>query len=317
MAYTKAHRKAAPVLVEISGVSGGGKSTTALLIAAGLAGKDGRVGFLDAENGRGSMLSTSPVIVEALPNGYDYDEIAAPFTPERYIEKIEEAERAGITALIIDSASHEYEGVGGICEIAEQNKLGKKDNWALAKRRHKRFVYHCLSSPVDIIFCFRARTKVMMPKGTNDVIDMGIQPVQEKNWPFEMTVRWHLEDKSHVAVLLKAPNELESHFAATRMLTKADGEMLRHWKYSGEALDLNELLRKRARSVAEDGAKAYEDFYKSLSAPQKKIIFDSTHADNKKIAAQADADRQNSGELSEAELAALDAKDRQEALSAA
>lgn len=314
MAYTKAIRKAAPVLVEVSGVSGGGKSTTGILLAAGIAGPKGRVGLLDTENGRGSLLATSPVVNHALPDGYEYDELAAPFTPERYIEKIEEAERAGITTLVVDSTSHEYEGIGGICEIAETNKLGKKDNWALAKRRHKRFLYHCLSSPLDLVFCFRARNRVSMPKGSNEVIDLGIQPVMEKNWSFDMTVRWHLEDKSHLAVLLKAPNELEAQFSARRMLTAADGQMLRDWKLSGAAFNPIDLLQKRARATAEDGMETYTAFFHNLTAAEKKILIDSTHTDNKRIAAQADAERaapeseSDASEFTEEQMREWDAK---------
>ncbi len=320
MAYTRARRKASPLLIEVSGVSGGGKSTTALLLAAGIAGKEGRVGFLDTENGRGSMLATSPIVVQSLPDGYEYDELSAPYTPERYVEKIIEAEKAGITILIMDSTSHEWEGMGGCCEIAEQNKLGKNDNWALAKRKHKRFLYYCLSSPLDIVFCFRARPKVSMPKG-GAVIDMGIQPVMEKNWSFDMTARWHLEDKSHNAVLLKAPNELEDRFITPRMLTMADGQMLRDWKNSGDAFDPNDLLRKRARVAAEDGAESYEVFYRGLTVADRKVIFDSTHVENKKVAAQADVDRSEleakQREFTPEELADLDARDRQEAMAGA
>lgn len=284
MAYIKAVRKASPVLVELSGVSGCGKTTTALLLAAGMAGADGEVGMLDTENGRGSLLADEKIIKSSLPRGYKIDELTAPFSPKRYIEKIQEAEKEGISVLVIDSGSHEFEGVGGISEIAETAKT----KWAAAKREHKRFLYHCLSSSMDIIFCFRGREKVKIIKGSSDVIELGVQPICEKNWQFDMTVRFHIEDRTHHAIVQKAPREIEDRFKQPRMLTKADGEMLREWKLRGFALDPNEQLQKRARGTAEDGMKTYTEFFTALSPAQKKVLIDSTHADNKRIAEKAD-----------------------------
>lgn len=286
MAYAKAVRRAVPLMVELSGVSGCGKSTTALLLAAGIAGPSGRVGMLDTENGRGSLLAGEKIIKDALPNSYEIDELTAPFSPERYISKIKEAEDIGITVLVVDSGSHEFEGVGSVSEIAETHK--KK--WAEAKRQHKRFLYHCLSSQMDIVFCFRGRDKVKIIKGSNEVIDLGVQPIFEKNWPFDMTVRWHIQDQTHHAILLKAPREIEDRFSAPRMLGKADGELLAVWKQRGIALDPHEQLQRRSRMAAEDGMATYTAFFAALTAGQKKHLIDAgTHGENKAVASVADA----------------------------
>src|SRR4051812_25477049 len=94
-----ARRKAVPILVSLAGVSGSGKTYSALLLAAGLAGPNGRVGFLDTENGRGSMYADSPGIQAALPGGYQIADMREPFTPARYSEAVESFERAGIQVL--------------------------------------------------------------------------------------------------------------------------------------------------------------------------------------------------------------------------
>ena len=164
MTFAKAVRKSVPLLISIAGTSGSGKTYSALLMAAGLAGPKGRVGFLDTENGRGSMYADSPGIIEALPAGYEIMELDAPFTPQRYTEAIEAAEKSGINVLVVDSATHEWEGIGGCAEMAENNKLGGQPNWAMAKRAHKRFVNRALASSMHIIFCLRARDKVKMVK---------------------------------------------------------------------------------------------------------------------------------------------------------
>jgi hypothetical protein len=287
MAFARAVRKAVPLMVELASVSGGGKTTTALLLAAGMIGPRGRVGVLDTEGGRGSLPADEPIIQKALPDGYEYDELFAPYTPERYVEKLIDAEKAGLNTLIIDSTSHEYEGPGGISEIAESDPKG----WATAKFRHKRFLHRCLSSRLDLIFCFRALPKVKITgKGRDKTFtDLGVLAVQEKNWNFEMTLRWRLENETHFATLLKAPHALESKGMAGRMLSQQDGAALRAWKLSGETLDPMELVHKRARAAAELGKAEYIEYFDTLSKDERKSLAASpSHEANKSVADEVD-----------------------------
>lgn len=320
--FTKAVRKAAPMLISIAGVSGSGKTYSAFLLAAGLAGPNGRVGMLDTENGRGAMYADSPGIVAALPNGFEIVQLDPPFSPERYIEVIKQAEQCGIDVLVIDSTSHEWEGIGGCCEIAETKKLRGMPNWSLAKMAHKRFLNHCLSSKMHIVFCLRARDKVKIAKdatGKEQVIPLGLMPITEKNFVFEMLVSLQLDEHTHFATPTKVPEPLLPLFPGGKLITKADGARIREWNQVGKPMEDGEQLQKRARAAAEDGTAAYVAFYGSLTAPEKKILFDSTHTENKKLAEQADRDRKamESDGLSEDELAALDAKDREEVLAGA
>jgi hypothetical protein len=292
--FTKAKRKACPMLLSISGVSGSGKTYSALLVAAGLAGDKGRVGFLDTENGRGEMYADSPGIVAALPNSYDYARLDPPFGPRQYIAAIEAAEQAGITVLVIDSGSHEWEGIDGCCEIAEKNKLRGMPNWSKAKMEHKRFMNHLLSTNMHIVLCLRAREKVKLvdveKNGTTktEVVPIGIQPIAEKNFVFEMLVSLRVEEESHFAVPLKVPEPLAALFPDKHLLTKADGERIRLWNDTGSAMESGEQLRKRARAAAEQGMAAYKEFFTGLTTQQRKDMGDSAHQEYKYIAEQAD-----------------------------
>lgn len=254
MSFTRAIRKSSPMLVGISGVSGSGKTYSSLLLAAGLAGPNGRVGFIDTENGRGTMYADSPGIVAALPRGYQISQLDPSFAPERYIDRIAEAEKAGINVLVIDSTSHEWEGIGGCCEIAEIKKLRGMPNWALAKMQHKRFMNHCLSSNMHLIFCLRARDKVKIVKigGKDEIVPVGIQPIAEKNFMFEMTVSLQIDEHTHFATPIKVPDPLKALFPGGKMLTKQDGERMRQWNETGAAADPNERTDRRARALAED-----------------------------------------------------------------
>lgn len=297
MQFTKAVRKSVPMLISVSGTSGAGKTYSALLLAAGLAGPNGRVAFIDTENGRGSLYADSTGIVAALPNGYEIGQLDAPFSPERYITAIKCAEECGCNVLVIDSTTHEWEGIGGCCEMAETNKLRGMPNWALAKREHKRFVNHCLSTSMHIVFCLRARDKVKIVdvekngRKQQEVVPIGIQPIAEKNFVFEMLLSLQLDEATHSAVAIKCPEPLKHLFTGSRLLTKADGEHIREWNEGGRALEPFEQLQKRARVAAEDGTEAYQKFYAELTPAQKKALRDTTHEENKRIADQADQTR--------------------------
>ena len=259
LVFKKAHRKAAPLLISLSGVSGSGKTYSALLLAAGLAGPAGRVGFIDTENNRGTMYADSPGIVKALPDGYDIVQLEPPFTPARYIEAISAAEKTGINVLCIDSTSHEWEGTGGCVEIAENNKLRGMPNWSKAKMEHKKFLNHCLSSPMHIIFCLRAREKVKIVEvnGKTEVVPIGITAICEKGFVFEQVLSLMLDETTHFAKPVKVPEPLAPLFPQSHLITKQDGERIRQWNDTGSSADPNEQLKKRARAAADEGTTVY------------------------------------------------------------
>lgn len=287
----KAQRHAVPMLVSISGPSGGGKTFSALLFAAGLAGPNGRVGMLDTENGRGEMYTDSPGILKALPNGFEYGRLDPPFGPDRYMEAISDFEKAGVEVLVVDSTSHEWEGTGGCTEIAETQKRGGMPNWATAKMKHKRFVNHCLSSKMHIIFCLRARDKVKIVKvnGKDEVVPIGIQPICEKNFVFEMLLSLQLDEATKNATAIKVPEPLVHLFPGSKRVTIEDGAKVREWNDGGRVQDEFEQVKKRARLAAESGTVAYQEFFKALTNKQKSALLGADHDQNKARAAEVDA----------------------------
>ena len=105
MKFHKAVRKRAKLRLAITGPSGSGKTYGALLLAKGIGGK---VAVIDTEHGSASLYSH---LCE-----YDTLELEPPYSPERYIDAIKAAESAGYDVIIIDSATHEWNGAGGCLE---------------------------------------------------------------------------------------------------------------------------------------------------------------------------------------------------------
>jgi hypothetical protein len=282
------------MLISLSGPSGSGKTLSGILLAAGMVKPGEEVGMIDAENGRGTLYQDDPLVLKALPDSYHYTQISAPYTPSRYVMALTAMEKAGVTVCLIDSTSHEWEGEGGCIDIAENNKLKGMPNWALAKREHKKFLAYCLSSPMHIIFCLRAREKMKIVKdanGKDQFIPVGMTPIAEKNFVFEQLLSLMFDEKTHHYSGVKVPQMLAGMFPGNELMTKNHGAAIREWADGGQAVNPVTLLQKRARSAAELGMSEYSTFYGSLTVQQKKTLADTTHAENKAIAEAADAER--------------------------
>jgi len=101
MAFRQAERKQAKLRLALCGPSGSGKTYSGLLIGSGLA-PDGRIALIDTERGSGELYADLAA--------YDVAPLEPPFTPQRYIALIREAEQAGYDVLILDSLSHAWSG---------------------------------------------------------------------------------------------------------------------------------------------------------------------------------------------------------------
>jgi hypothetical protein len=311
--FRKAQRKAAPMLISIASVTGGGKTFTALLLARGIAGVGGKVAMIDTENGRGETPTTDPLIVEAYRHHedgmYGYIRFDPPFSPERYTEHLQAAENAGYAVAVVDNGSHEWDGIGGVSEMADklEDRMGKFGKWADPKKRHRRFVNYLLNSNMHIIFCLRAEPKVsQIKKGDpvvfsagdvaqkaplakeNMVIQLGLQPICEKKFQFEMLLSLMLEESTHEAVPIKVPGQLVKLFPGRKMITVVDGEAIQRWNADAPVIDGSERLRQRARTAAEDGIAAYSEFWSRIGKEERKALA-ADHEVNKATAARVDA----------------------------
>lgn len=288
----KAQREGARLVLGLAGISGSGKTRSALELAYGLANYDAnKVGFLDTENRRGSLYADVLKNEAGEVQQFWIGDLEPPFSPQRYIDAIMEFQKAGVEVLVIDSISHEWEGQGGCEEIAEQNKRGNNKDWATAKREHKRFMNALLQSDMHVICCIRAREKTeqKMVGAKLEIKSLGIMPVTEKNVMFEMTASLMMWDAGVHQQVMKCPEELVPILGReTGYLTAADGHALRSWVDGAKQLDQDvERARNVMRSACEGGLAAMEAEWKKLPAKAKKALKDDGTLDSLKAAAQA------------------------------
>jgi hypothetical protein len=220
-------------IIALAGTSGSGKTYTALKMARGMVKKASQVGLLDTENKRGSLYH------DILDDQFQIGDLYAPFSPKRYSEAIKEFIAAGVQALVIDSGSHEWEGEGGCDDIAQAALLaGKKmANWVGAKREHKQFMNTLLYCPIPVIVCLRAREKTDF-KNPDKPVSLGIQPICEKNFMFEMTASMLMLDEGKKQQWLKMPAFLKPFFGTgNNYLNEETGRMIMQWFNEGDGED--------------------------------------------------------------------------------
>lgn len=199
LAFKPATRKGVKPLIGLVGTSGGGKTMTALLVARGLVGPKGKVGLVDTENERGSIFA------ELIPGGYEALNLSAPFAPLRYVEAIDIAEQSGVECVVIDSATHEWNGEGGYLDMKNAalfrmagDDYKKREKCAMAAAaqvkpgNHNRFVQRLLRANMAVILCFRGHHKVRMEKNAENKTEIKedefISPIQDSGLIFEMLV---------------------------------------------------------------------------------------------------------------------------------
>lgn len=302
----KAKREGARLVFGFAGVSGGGKTYSAIQLAYGLAGYNAaKVGVLDSENRRAGLMadilerSTRPT-----KDRFMVADLVAPFSPSRYAEAIRLYQEAGIEVLVIDSVSHEWAGVGGCDDIANEGDP-KVARWNKAKREHKRFMNSLLQCDMHVVACVRAQEKVRLEKdkdGKTQFIPIGLQPIQEKAFAFELTASVMIHDQGRRYDVLKMPADLQRHFPGDTYITADAGYAIREWVAGGGQVDPHvEKYRNRLLSVTEQGVRYIETAWQKVPLAVRSALGESFYSE---LEASARAFDQQRADLEQPETVA-------------
>lgn len=261
-------------IISLYGMSETGKTLSALKLAAGLEQNPAKRGLLDSEGGqRGRAFA------DHIPGGYMYGRLTPPFTPERYIEAIDDFEAAGINVLTIDSVSHAWFAEGGVLDMveaaSERNDMAK---WIKPKRRLGKMTRRILSSDMHIILCSRGKQPMIeeVVDGRKKWVPGPVVPVQEKNLRFDMTIMAQMLGDGRFTVAApagKCPGALRPVFACANeggLMDEAMGRKLAEW-IKGEDVKSPALrqLEIAASASADLGTDSFRDYWKGLSPEQR------------------------------------------------
>lgn len=224
--FRKAEKRKAKLRMALIGPSGSGKTYSSLLIAKGLGGS---IAMIDTEQGSGELYADL--------GEYDVARMSPPYSPQKYVQTIKEAEKAGYAVLIIDSLTHAWSGQGGLLEEVDKRKASQKNQftaWRDVTPMHNALVDAILQSGCHIIATMRSKTAYEFQKddkGQLRPVKIGLAPVQRDGMEYEFTVVMDLENEKHMASSTKDRTSLfDGQYFIPGMET---GQALRQWLESG------------------------------------------------------------------------------------
>lgn len=223
-------------LIGLYSESGNGKTKSALLLAKGFCDDMSKVAMIETESGRGEVYAGDPVV-----GGYQVIPIRENFGPKEYHAALNEVEKAGMRVVIIDSASHEWEGAGGVLGMAAKNQgEGKKGVlvWQQPKMDHQRdFVLPLLQTPISlVIVCMRAKypMKEILKDGRKEWSrSEALEPKQSEDILFEMMVHGWIDAQHKLHVTKYTTDDFRKIFIDSQPITIETGQRLAAWAAGG------------------------------------------------------------------------------------
>lgn len=247
LTFKKAQKQQSKLRMSIAGPSGSGKTFTALRIATEMGGS---IAVIDTEKGSAAKYSDQ----------FAFDVLEMDdFHPDRYIEAIRAAERAGYDILIIDSTTHEWAGKNGILELHEaavqkQRVKNTYTAWAEVTPLHNAFINAILQANCHVIATVRSKTDYVQEKnerGQTEIRKVGMASIQREGMDYEYDIMIEM-DVNHTGVVTKTRcNELDGR--TFRKPGAEIAEILTRWLSGGAPatpkVDPLEPLRAELRSI--------------------------------------------------------------------
>lgn len=176
MPFIRAARSHQPLRVCLAGTGGSGKTLTALLAARELAGPKGRIGIIDTEQG------SSHFYADRVPGGFEVLRLDRA-GPTEQMAALEEAGKAGLAVIVIDSASAEWSGPGGCLEMVDN--AGKFAGWKQVTPIHNRWYETIRAYPGHVVLTCRKKIEyTVSPSGQPK--KLGLTMVQRDGFEYEL-----------------------------------------------------------------------------------------------------------------------------------
>lgn len=226
MQLQRASRKQAKIKMALQGPSGSGKTYSSLLVAYGLCKDWNKIAVIDTENCSANLY--------AHLGGFFTLGISHPFTPEKYIQAIKLCQENKIEVIILDSVSHEWDGIGGILDIHSNMTGNSFTNWGKITPRHNAFVQTILQSPVHIIATIRTKQDYVLNERNGKMVPekVGLKSVQRDGLDYEFTLVFDLDIKNNATA---SKDRTGLFFGKPEQKLSVDtGKLISDWCKEGE-----------------------------------------------------------------------------------
>jgi len=203
--FTKAVRSRRKLKAAFDGVSGSGKTFSALRLAFSLvrAGMGTNVAVIDSENESASLYANeSP---DGIPWEYDTLNLKS-FSPDQYVAAMNLAFKSGYDVVVVDSLSHAWNAEGGALDLVDKKGGNKFAAWKDVTPLHRKMVDTIINAPAHVIVTMRSKTEYVMEqdeKGKSVPRKVGMAPVQRDGMEYEFDV-YTTVDQTHQARVTKS-----------------------------------------------------------------------------------------------------------------
>ncbi len=244
MGFEKSTRKNIKIKIGLTGISGSGKTYSALRLARGLIGHEGKIAVLDTENGSASLYSDL--------TDFDVCEIGENRHYKVFEKSIMEAIDNNYDCIIIDSASHIWEGVLSEKEKLDQCGGNSFINWGKAGKQWNSIINLILQSNVHMICCFRSKADYIIEENSKGKMiprKIGLAPIARDGIDYEFSIIFDI-NRNHEASVSKNRTPLfqEELFPITEKV----GEEINEWLKTGKAFMTFDKIIKMVEDYGRD-----------------------------------------------------------------
>lgn len=192
----------------LCGLSKSGKTFDSLVIARELIKTladekclkgNGKVGLIDSECGRSDDYGETFEF-------YTHDLMC--FSPEAYIDALDNMVKEGYSVIIIDQISHEWAGSGGLLELTNnvaQQSSSKNSFTAFAQTtpRHNKFIESLVRCPTHLICTMRVKQDWELERNEHGKLEprkLGMAPIQRESTDYEFDIVGNIDSNHYMKV---------------------------------------------------------------------------------------------------------------------
>lgn len=286
-------RETVPLFIGLVGPSSSGKTYSALTLAEGIQRTTGGdIHLIDTENRRGLHYADR--------FKYQHIQFDPPFGSLDYLAAMQQSVAAGARVIIVDSASLEHEGEGGMLDLQDQElrRLAGNDYgtaraerfnmlaWQKPKIHRRQLIAGLVRLNASIIFCFRAKETsrpVKDENGRTKIVPMGFTAISGDEWVFEMGLSclllpgsrgvptWHSENPGE-RMAIKLPEQFAWIRESGGALTRDIGQRLAEWARgtTAEPREPSAATLDLAREAASGGSDVFKTWWNNASADERR-----------------------------------------------
>lgn len=253
--FKKATKEAAKLRLALFGVSGSGKTYTALRLATGLAGENGKIAVIDTERNSACKYS----------DRFDFD-VCNATKPSIENLKMFIFDAKEYDVLIIDSMTHAWLELLQDVEKIAKTKFGGNtwSAWSEGTPKQMSFINALLDFPGHIIATMRTETNwttTTNDKGKVVPVRVGEAPKQGKGIEYEFDMLMQISPEHDALVIKDRTGKYQDEVIPMpdEEFGKALGEWLKEGKKETETKELFQETQKQVKKIAKKIEKEIEE----------------------------------------------------------